>query len=329
MLKRSKKLAFGGLAEMLPSLFKSMGGAGGANIPGMEGNNDLMSKVSGGKGSIVGKVTSGINPADMINTVSSLIPEKKSPLQQQAEQVDATGNQIGGFLKQGATTAVDAFIPGGGKLLSTIDAGGQALAKTGKVGKAINSTLNPLNTIGGLGKLATGDVTGFVKATPVGDIAELAGIDIGKSASERAYDELLRKKDIQATKDYKANNTAYNAQYGLAKKGMKFQQGGVLESYNTDNNVILKGVLHSQKNSIGDKGIPVMSCVDNKCEKVAEIEKEELVFTKGNTRVIDSYVAKYNKSKTKSVKDTIALQLGKFIKQQLDKNTIDNTDKML
>jgi hypothetical protein len=296
MLKR--KHAIGGLS----SIFKSFGGANGGNlINQLGGKGDLLSKVSSASGGL-GNMLGGF-------------------------QQDSSTGAIKGTLKGVASTAADSVIPGGGQIVGLTDTIGNAVG--GKTGEFIKAT-NPIDsTVNTFDNLFAGDMAGLFESSAPGILAGALGIDFGMSRKDKAMQEMLKKKDALANKEYLKNNTAYNAKYGLAKKGMKFQEGGKLESFNTNNNVILKGVLHSQKNDLGDKGIPVMDCSTGSCEKVAEIEKEELVFIKDVTRQIDSYVMKYNRTKDKETRNQIATQLGQFVKQQLDKNTIDNTEKML
>jgi hypothetical protein len=325
MLKRKQKYAIGGLSNIgdLASIFKSMGGAGG--MGGGEGDIMSMFGGGGGKSSLTNKVSSGAGSVgNAVGGIASLLPQKKkSALEQEAEKVNETSNMISGITKKGVTQAADMIVPGVGTLASGLDSAGQALAKTGKAGEVANAVINPLNGIDVFSKGVTGDFAGAFEQSLPGAALKAVGVKnpFGETAYDRALKELERKKINQDNRNYLANNNAYQ----VAKKGMKFQEGGALPSYNTNANVILKGVLHSQKNELGDKGIPVMDCNTGTCEKVAEIEKEELVFTKSVTRQIDSYVQKYNKTKDKKLRQQVALQLGEFVKQQLDNNTIDNS----
>ncbi|MDA3822708.1 MAG: hypothetical protein PF450_08895, partial [Bacteroidales bacterium] len=58
-------------------------------------------------------------------------------------------------------------------------------------------------------------------------------------------------------------------------------------------NVIPKGVTHEQVNSLGDKGIPVVTMVDGKYKKVAEVELNEIIFEKGVTTEIEERTKRY------------------------------------
>jgi hypothetical protein len=99
-----------------------------------------------------------------------------------------------------------------------------------------------------------------------------------------------------------------------------FKQGGQM-------NVIPEGALHARKNNMegaGEdftaKGIPV---VDNNGEQQAEIEKEEVIFTKDLTEFLEENMKKYNEED--SDKDAIAIKVGKRLTKELLTNIDDRT----
>jgi len=92
-------------------------------------------------------------------------------------------------------------------------------------------------------------------------------------------------------------------------------------------NVIPEGALHARKNNMegaGEdftaKGIPV---VDNKGEQQAEIEKEEVIFTKDLTEFIEENLKKFDSEGAD--KDAIAIKVGKRLTKELLTNTDDRT----
>ena len=92
-------------------------------------------------------------------------------------------------------------------------------------------------------------------------------------------------------------------------------------------NVIPEGALHARKNNMegaGEdftaKGIPV---VDNNGEQQAEIEKNEVIFTKDLTEFLEENMKKYNEED--SDKDAIAIKVGKRLTKELLTNTDDRT----
>lgn len=102
-----------------------------------------------------------------------------------------------------------------------------------------------------------------------------------------------------------------------------FKQGGQM-------NVIPEGALHARKNNMDGagedftaKGIPV---VDNQGEQQAEIEKNEVIFTKELTDFIENNLKKFNSDETSnSEKDEIAIKVGKRLVKELLTNTDDRT----
>jgi hypothetical protein len=93
----------------------------------------------------------------------------------------------------------------------------------------------------------------------------------------------------------------------------KFKRGG---SIKPTENIIPAGVLHEEANELGDKGMPVVKCKNNTCEKKYEIEKDEMIFTLVATKQTEELVGKKDYSK-----------LGKFVKAQILENTHSFTDK--
>lgn len=111
----------------------------------------------------------------------------------------------------------------------------------------------------------------------------------------------------------------------------KFQQGGVLEK-----NVIPTGALHKNKHhlekirpeldgQITEKGIPVVSSdIAENVTQFAEIESAEIILSKPVTEQVEELYNKYKNSES----DDIAIELGKFLVDQILHNTIDK-DKII
>jgi len=91
-----------------------------------------------------------------------------------------------------------------------------------------------------------------------------------------------------------------------------FRIGGKL---NDTHNIIPNGVSHEEENSWGTKGQPVVKCKNNSCEKVYEIESEELIITKDTTDKLEELS-----------KDGDIEGLGKYMTEQLLGNTFSYTD---
>lgn len=110
-----------------------------------------------------------------------------------------------------------------------------------------------------------------------------------------------------------APNRIVKGRASAALTPKKFKRGG---SIKPTENIIPAGVLHEEDNDIGDKGMPVVKCKDNSCEKKYEIEKDEMIFTLTATKQTEELVDKKDYSK-----------LGKFVKAQILDNTHSFTEK--
>ena len=134
------------------------------------------------------------------------------------------------------------------------------------------------------------------------------------------------------TKNSQKENTLDQNQFNIQKEQSgelkqeeveAFKQGGQM-------NVIPEGALHARKNNMegaGEdftaKGIPV---VDNDGEQQAEIERNEIIFTKEVTNKIEEAYKKFKSDETSSSeKDELAIKIGKFLTKQILENTEDNT----
>lgn len=129
-----------------------------------------------------------------------------------------------------------------------------------------------------------------------------------------------------AKKEKRANNTLKGILSKIGK-AISFSQGGTYGMYRFGG-IIPDGVLHTDKNMIGDKGIPVVPVKSfykeggsyNRREKLAEIEKEEIMWTAETAKAIDALVNAYDECGC----DMKLVALGKLVKHAL-RNTIDET----
>lgn len=92
------------------------------------------------------------------------------------------------------------------------------------------------------------------------------------------------------------------------KSVRKFEIGGIITG----------GVLHSERNELGDKGIPLIPIGKesqySKHLKIAEIEKGEIIIRKKYAEEINELVDEYEKCKCPMV----LLSLGKLVKFVID-----------
>ena len=92
-----------------------------------------------------------------------------------------------------------------------------------------------------------------------------------------------------------------------------FKKGGKVK---TTENIIPNGVLHEEKNSLGDKGMPVVKCTKDSCTKHYEIEKDEMILTLEATKQAE-----------KLAKGSNFKALGAFVRDQIIDNTHSYTEK--
>lgn len=104
-----------------------------------------------------------------------------------------------------------------------------------------------------------------------------------------------------------------------------FKRGGQM-------NVIPEGALHARKHhmeddeSITKKGIPVITEEHGEIVQQAEIERNEIIFTKEVTEQLEKWFEEYNKdTTTQSKKDELAIKAGKLLADEIVTNTDDRT----
>ena len=119
-----------------------------------------------------------------------------------------------------------------------------------------------------------------------------------------------------------------------SEEPQKFQLGGKM-------NMIVTGALHARKHNLEElnpnlegeitkKGIPVV--VMNEGGEVqgqqAEVESGEIIMNFATTKTIEDYYDEYNSTDSKTEKNKIALECGKYLVDELLKNT-DDPDKLI
>lgn len=136
------------------------------------------------------------------------------------------------------------------------------------------------------------------------------GIVLGNNTTPSAP-----KKKVNAWKEYVAQETGGTGVF------RKYKSGGSMN----DKNIIPDGVLHREKNDLGDKGIPV---VDKNGSKRMELEKEELILTHSATQKVEQLVSDIaNLEATGESTDALLEELGIFVTEQVMTNTDDKSGK--
>lgn len=139
------------------------------------------------------------------------------------------------------------------------------------------------------------------------------GIRFGKSGTKVSYDLSFAHKVLNHLKEDTPE---------------KFEKGGKV-------NIIPEGALHARKHNIDTpeldgkitkKGIPVIIEGENGIKQVAEIERNEIIFTKETTKKLEKLRDQYSDYEHSSKeKDAIAIEAGKLLVQEILYNTQDNT----
>ncbi len=122
------------------------------------------------------------------------------------------------------------------------------------------------------------------------------------------------------------NSYLFNGVLAVRRGGIikKMQEGGKM-------NIIPEGALHAHKHHLGleditTKGIPVISHEEGGVTQHAEIERNEIVFTKEVSDKLEILWKKYKQEgiSTKE-KDLIAIQAGELLTHEIIENTDDRT----
>lgn len=119
-----------------------------------------------------------------------------------------------------------------------------------------------------------------------------------------------------------------------SEETQKFQLGGKM-------NMIVTGALHARKHNLEElnpvlegeitkKGIPVVTFDEGGEveQQLAEVEQAEIIMTLDTTKTIEGYYKDYKNADTNKEADNIALECGKFLVDQILKNT-DDPDKLI
>ena len=118
-----------------------------------------------------------------------------------------------------------------------------------------------------------------------------------------------------------------------SEETQKFQLGGKM-------NMIVTGALHARKHNLEElnpnledeitkKGIPVVVMDDGKVvNQTAEVEEHEIILASETTKKVEDYYKEFNDTESKSKKDKIALECGKYLVTEILKNT-DDPDKLI
>jgi len=208
---------------------------------------------------------------------------------------------------------------------------GQALSGAGtgfNVGSKFGWSPTSKLILGGLGGIA-GGIAGMFKGEDAAAAAEQRRQNM---VADRNYGIM---QNTQAERARQSSAASKQAHMRFGRKGFKFDNPGKVliaeASFNKykpvkkvteipvfekggkitdDNNIIPNGVSHEEENAFGTKGMPVVKCKKDSCEKVYEIESDELILTKRVTSNIE-----------KLAKDKDFEALGELLVEEITENT--------
>ena len=159
----------------------------------------------------------------------------------------------------------------------------------------------------------------------------------GKDFSEKLnnYIKWFEKVEPEVTLDLTNLNLDSKIKYRLGGSLDKEDKEEIIEEITEEKkNVIPDGAFHSRLNKIdlegkeGEitrKGIPVITEEDGKITQHAEVERNEIIFHKEATDIMESLFKKWENAATDKEKDELAIECGKYVTSQILTNTDDRT----
>lgn len=229
-----------------------------------------------------------------------------------------------------------AFIPGVGwlsKKTNELQQNQEVMASSG-FGGLKNDVTKAAKNAGGRFLFGVGKANTMIGKAEANQIAASNVLDTNKLALNSSSNPLFsNRSQILLSGGYNsmsAKNGAklYNLQEAkriLSNRLQSFKQGGAV-------NVIPDGALHKNRHHLEDidqkfedvttKGIPVITEAKNgDIIQQAEVEKEEIIFNLEVTKKLEELMEKGT--------DEAAIEAGKLLTEEILRNTIDNTKKLL
>ena len=228
------------------------------------------------------------------------------------------------------------FIPGVGwlsKKTNELQQNQEVMASSG-FGGLKNDVTNAAKNAGGRFLFGVGKANSMIGKAEADQIAAANVLDTNKLALNSSSNPLFSNRSQMLLSggynSMSAKNGAklYNLQEAkriLSNRLQSFKQGGAV-------NVIPDGALHKNRHHLEDidekfedvttKGIPVITEAKNgDIIQQAEVEKEEIIFNLEVTKKLEELMEKGT--------DEAAIEAGKLLTEEILRNTIDNTKKLL
>lgn len=228
------------------------------------------------------------------------------------------------------------FIPGVGwlsKKTKELQQNQEVMASSG-FGGLKNDVTNAAKNAGGRFLFGVGKANSMIGKAEANQIAAANVLDTNKLALNSSSNPLFSNRSQMLlsggynTMSAKNGAKLYNLQEAkriLSNRLQSFKQGGAV-------NVIPDGALHKNRHHLEDidekfedvttKGIPVITEAKNgDIIQQAEVEKEEIIFNLEVTKKLEELMEKGT--------DEAAIEAGKLLTEEILRNTIDNTKKLL
>lgn len=228
------------------------------------------------------------------------------------------------------------FIPGVGwlsKKTKELQQNQEVMASSG-FGGLKNDVTNAAKNAGGRFLFGVGKANSMIGKAEANQIAAANVLDTNKLALNSSSNPLFsNRSQMLLSGGYNVMNSKngaklYNLQEAkriLSNRLQSFKQGGAV-------NVIPDGALHKNRHHLEDidekfedvttKGIPVITEAKNgDIIQQAEVEKEEIIFNLEVTKKLEELMEKGT--------DEAAIEAGKLLTEEILRNTIDNTKKLL
>lgn len=246
---------------------------------------------------------------------------------------------------QAATKSGNPFAIAGAGVLKGLDLlnryGGKTSKKQGTIGLDTGAYASQINPMAGKKRTLLGSIFGKNKRdNKLTSYYDKQNLKAGAATYQNNQENLAAQNSIFDTgsRNQQSLQGGLNTNILAAKKGTKlskveirtitekvtkFQKGGKM-------NVIPEGALHARKHNIEldgitNKGIPVVTKEDGgQITQQAEIERDEIIFTKSVTDELEKFHEQY-KNASDDEKRNIAIECGKYLSSQILDNTIDNT----
>lgn len=251
--------------------------------------------------------------------------------------VNAVSNVLSNFgpIGMAASVALKMGNMAGGKNLSTLNADSRVQQSSGYTGSAssIKNTsdkysggmVSGIDNLFGTGRKYENRLTNARQLQ--GQVKGILNTADQNFTAQAGSTDMFRIRNNMNMQDnsYMYNGTLAVKQGGRIQRIIKHAEGGKM-------NIIPDGALHARRHSldiddITHKGIPVISQEEGgEITQHAEIEKNEIVFTKEVSDKLEALYKEYNEEGlSKEKKDLLAIQAGALLTFEIIENTDDKT----